>query len=67
MITADDIRNARAAVEESQAAFGARFGVDQSTLHRWETKGPPRRRLVQDAISRALARLPRPASSDGRA
>jgi transcriptional regulator with XRE-family HTH domain len=37
------IRRARELVGESQAAFGARFGVDQSTAHRWETQGPPPR------------------------
>jgi len=58
MFTADDIRKARETVSESQSAFGARFGVDQSTIHRWETVGPPKRALVQNAIARALKLKP---------
>ncbi|MGA0564141.1 helix-turn-helix domain-containing protein [Ancylobacter sp. VNQ12] len=50
-ITAEHIRAARTAANESQAAFGARFGVDQSTVHRWETDGPPIRPMVQTAIA----------------
>lgn len=41
MISADQLRQARASLNESQATFGRRFGVDQSTIHRWETDGPP--------------------------
>lgn len=65
MIEASHIKAARAAVKESQAAFGARFGVDQSTIHRWETDGPPRRPLVQNVLSRALKGLPREAPQHG--
>jgi DNA-binding transcriptional regulator YiaG len=36
------IRKARELTGESQTAFGHRFGVDQSTIARWETNGPPR-------------------------
>ena len=64
MIEAADIKAAREALKESQAAFAARFGVDQSTVHRWETRGPPKRPLVQKVIARAIV-LPRDASSDG--
>ena len=41
MISADQIKQARKKLGESQAAFGGRFGVDQSTIHRWETDSPP--------------------------
>ena len=58
MLTADDIRKARETASESQSVFGARFGVDQSTIHRWETVGPPKRALVQNAIARALKLKP---------
>lgn len=54
MIAADDIKSARAKLNESQSAFGERFGVDQSTVHRWETAGPPKQKLVQDGIRRVL-------------
>lgn len=41
MLSADDIKNARAKTRETQAKFAERFGVDQSTIHRWEQDGPP--------------------------
>ena len=49
------IRNAREAVGESQAAFAERFGVDQSTVHRWETQGPPARGPARRALERELS------------
>jgi len=49
------IRDAREKVGESQAAFGARFGVDQSTVHRWETQGPPTRGPARKALERELS------------
>ena len=49
------IREAREKVGESQAAFGARFGVDQSTICRWETDGPPSRGPARKAIERELS------------
>lgn len=54
---ADLIRKARDAVRESQTAFGARFGVDQSTVHRWETQGPPSRGPARKALERELAEI----------
>lgn len=56
-ITPSDIKSAREAVAESQAAFGARFGVDQSTVHRWETEGVPTRGAARVAIERVLSDL----------
>lgn len=41
MISADKIKQTRLKLGESQAAFGDRFGVNQSTIHRWETEQPP--------------------------
>jgi DNA-binding transcriptional regulator YiaG len=49
------IRDAREKVGESQAAFGERFGVDQSTVHRWETQGPPQRGPARKAIEREIS------------
>ena len=40
-ITAETIKTARLKLGETQAAFASRFGVNQSTVHHWETKGPP--------------------------
>lgn len=54
MITADRIRSARQSLGESQAAFGERFGVNQSTVDRWETNGAPTRGTARWAIERFL-------------
>ena len=43
MLEAPQIKEMRTRLGESQVAFGARFGVDQSTVHRWETDTPPKR------------------------
>jgi DNA-binding transcriptional regulator YiaG len=51
------IREAREKVGESQRAFAERFGVDQSTLHRWETDGPPTRGPARKALERELAEI----------
>jgi DNA-binding XRE family transcriptional regulator len=48
------IRKAREMAGESQATFGARLGVDQSTAHRWETEGPPRRGAARKALQREV-------------
>jgi DNA-binding transcriptional regulator YiaG len=63
MFCAADIKKAREAVRESQAAFGARFGVDQSTVHRWETDGPPERGPARKMIEREVAAIT--AASEG--
>jgi transcriptional regulator with XRE-family HTH domain len=41
MITGDELKAVRKKLGESQRVFGARFGVDQSTVHRWEKFGVP--------------------------
>jgi DNA-binding transcriptional regulator YiaG len=43
MLEASTIKEMRTQLGESQVSFGARFGVDQSTVHRWETDAPPKR------------------------
>ena len=43
MFDAVQIKEMRASLGESQVFFAARFGVDQSTVHRWETDAPPKR------------------------
>jgi len=53
-ITPEMVRAARDRLGESQAAFAARFGVYQTTVHRWETKGPPTRGAAGKAIERFL-------------
>lgn len=34
-------------LRESQADFAARFGVNQTTVYRWETRGLPKARLLK--------------------
>lgn len=57
MTTSHQIKAARTALGDSQAAFGARLGVDQSTVHRWETEGPPKRGAAKMLISQLLETL----------
>lgn len=52
------IRAARKRVGESQEEFAKRFGVDQTTIHRWETEGVPARGPTRMTIERVLADLP---------
>lgn len=51
------IRGARERVGESQAAFAERLGVDQSTIHRWETIGPPRHGPARKALEKEIAAI----------
>lgn len=53
-MTGEKIRQARERVGESQAAFGRRFGVDQSTVHRWENLGPPKSGAARKALEREI-------------
>lgn len=57
MISPEQIKAARESVHESQAAFARRFGVDQSTIHRWETEGLPDRGPSQIAVQHVLAEI----------
>lgn len=56
-ITGDTIKAAREGLRETQAAFAARFGVNQSTVDRWESKGPPVKGAAGKAIERVLAEV----------
>lgn len=60
MVTAALIRAARERLRETQGQFAERFGVDQSTVHRWETDGPPVRGPGRKAIERVLADIGTP-------
>lgn len=53
------IREAREKVGETQAVFADRFGVDQATVHRWETQGPPKRGAGRRALERELSAIER--------
>lgn len=54
MITGEEVKAARKRLGENQAQFAARFGVDQSTLHRWENKGVPEHGAAKLAVERVL-------------
>lgn len=56
-ITAETIRAVRQRLNESQDAFARRFGVDQSTISVWETKGPPRKGAARPLIIRVFQDL----------
>ena len=51
------LKAAREALGETQDAFSGRFGVDQSTLHRWETDGPSDRGSARTLIEKTLLEL----------
>lgn len=44
-------------LKESQTAFAERFGVDQSTVARWESEGLPSRGTAKKAVEKFLADL----------
>jgi DNA-binding transcriptional regulator YiaG len=56
-VTPETIKAARLRLKESQTAFAARFGVDQTTVHRWETNGPPERGAAGKMLERVLGEL----------
>lgn len=56
-ITGDTIKAACLSLGESQVAFGARFGVNQSTVDRWEANGPPSKGAAGKMIERVLIDL----------
>lgn len=62
-LSGDDLRAARERLGESQAQFGERFGVDQSTIHRWETDGISDRGTTKLAVERVLADISSPPQS----
>jgi len=66
MLRPDDIKEIRNRLEESQAIFGQRFGVDQSTVHRWETYGLPDHGAAKTAVERFAIELA-PSSEDEKA
>ena len=50
----DQLKKVRLRLGESQAVFALRFGVDQATVHRWESNGIPGRGTTQKTIERFL-------------
>ena len=56
MVTSEQITTARKRLGENMDVFAMRFGVNRTTIFRWETKGPPRG-AAQIALERVLAEL----------
>ncbi len=56
-ITGDTLKSVRDRLGESQTRFAERFGVDQATVSRWETAGPPDRGIAAKLIERVLDEL----------
>jgi len=53
-----DVRYLRTEIlRESQTAFAERFGVDQSTVARWETDGLPKRGAARRAVEKLADEL----------
>ena len=57
MVTATSIKRVRLALGESQLAFGRRFNVNQSTVHRWEIEGIPKKGATRIAVEYVLSTL----------
>jgi len=56
-----ELRAQRERVGETQSQFAERFGVNQSTIHRWETLGVARikaTRVLIEAVLKDVRRLP---------
>lgn len=51
------LKAVRARIGESQVEFAKRFGVDQSALSRWETRGVPSRGPAKAVVERVLAEI----------
>ena len=57
MISAADIRVARARLGIKQDEFATKFGVDQATISRWEKNGPPESGPLKVLVEKILAEL----------
>jgi transcriptional regulator with XRE-family HTH domain len=56
-ITASNLKRARKRLNETQAQFAARFGVDRSTYTGWEGKKFPTAGTAPILIAQVLAKL----------
>ena len=56
-LTPEMMRKARYSVGETQVVFAKRFDVNQSTIHEWETVGPPAKGASRKLIEIVLADL----------
>lgn len=56
-VTGEALKEVRTRLGESQTTFAERFGVDQATVSRWETEGPPDRGLAAKLLERVLGEI----------
>lgn len=54
MLTGEELKKARDSLGETQQQFCGRLGIDQTTLSRWETQGPPVQGPARIVIQRVL-------------
>lgn len=54
-----EINSQRLRIGETQAEFAKHFGVNQSTIHRWETEGIPRTGRTRILIDLMLPKIRR--------
>ncbi len=52
-----DLKAIRKSLGETQDTFAKRFGVNQSTLQRWEVEGLPEHGTARLAVERVVADL----------
>jgi DNA-binding XRE family transcriptional regulator len=57
MITKSLIIKTRLRLGETQTEFAKHFGVNQSTIHRWETGKLPIEGIIAHGVEAVLARL----------
>lgn len=57
MVTPDEIKHARIGLGETQKEFAARFGVNQSTVQRWETLGLPSSGIARNTVEKFMAEI----------
>ena len=57
MVKSSQIKKARDRLGESQAQFAKRFGVNQSTIQRWEKGRAPESGMAAALIQRVLSEI----------
>lgn len=54
-----EVKQLRFFLRETQTEFAKRFGVNQATIHRWETMGVPKHGTARVAMDNLLMELRR--------
>ncbi len=66
MIEAHIVKALREHLNESQTVFGMRFGVGQTTVHKWETQGV-KSSLAERAVQAVIDEQPKGVRRSGKA